>query len=154
MRVNKFEEMMTVASEAQGQAMMWMGRVAEKRAEGATYRAEGAKEETAAFERAMLDGQEAMGTALALLGEMGFGESTNETNGKKKMWKGVGSAGIAKRSETQGGECEETPGLGIISFRKSYTMNGVRNQMAGEVQEGGGWVDRLKEMSDRDEEKR
>ena len=46
--------MMAVANEAPGQAMMWMARVMEKRAEEAEYRTEGAKEETAAFERAVI----------------------------------------------------------------------------------------------------
>ena len=49
------------------------------------------KEDTAALERAMLDGQEAMGTVLASLGEMGLGQSTNKIGEKEERWKSVGS---------------------------------------------------------------
>ena len=52
--VDKFEQMMAVANEALGQAMMWMARVMEQRAEEAERRKEGAKDETAAFERAVI----------------------------------------------------------------------------------------------------
>ena len=56
---------------------------------------QGAKEEAVAFERVMLRGPEAMGTALVLLGEMGMGDSTNKTAEREggRMWKGVGSVG-------------------------------------------------------------
>ena len=52
--VDKFEQMMAVASEAPGPAMMWMARVMGKCAEEAERRKEGAKDETAAFERAVI----------------------------------------------------------------------------------------------------
>ena len=129
-RVDKFEQMMEVANEAQGQAMMWMARVMEKRAEEAEHRTEGAKEETAAFECAMMNGQEVMETALALLGEVGLGGWTNGTTEKVGIGKIVGSDETAVQNRRQGGK------HGDSRNQNECTTDGAVNRAAWEVQKG------------------
>ena len=140
LRVDKFEEMMAVANEAQVQAMMWMARVMEKRVHEAEHGTEGAKEETAAFERAILEGPEAMVTALPMLGEMGLGGSTGKMSEKEDDWESVRSQGMANRCKNEDGEREPNEKSESTEFERGCTIDGVGNQLAGEVRKGDGLV--------------